>query len=66
MALNGNEAHTSKWKGTEFDYHCGQDLLTHHVKEKKNRTVKRAAKQVPRDKATSSLSPEVLHVNNLD
>ena len=35
-------------------------------KKKKNRTVKRAAKQVPRDKATSSLSPEVLHVNNLD
>ena len=65
MALNGNEARTSKGKGTVFNNHCGQDLLTHQVKEKK-RTVKRAAKQVPRDKATPNLSPEVLHVNDLD
>ena len=35
MALNGNEAHTSKEKGTVFNNHCGQDLVTHHVKEKK-------------------------------
>ena len=53
----GNEAYTSEEKGTEFNYQCGKDLLTHHVKEKNNRTIKRAAKQVPRDKATSSLSP---------
>ena len=33
---------------------------------KKNCIVKRAAKQVPRDKATSNLTPEVLHVNNID
>lgn len=39
--------------------------LTHQVKEKKNRTIKEAAKKVPRDTATSSLSPEVLPVNNL-
>ena len=54
MALNGNEAHTSEEKGSQFDYHCGQDLCTRHVKEKAE------------DKATSSLSPEDLHVNNLD
>ena len=34
MALNGNEAHTSEEKGSQFDYHCGQDLCTRHVKEK--------------------------------
>ena len=65
MALNGNESHTSEEKVTEFDHQCGQDFFTHHVKEKKNRTIKQAAKQVPREKGTSSLSPEVLHVNNL-
>lgn len=65
MALNGIEAHISEEKSTEFDYQCGQNPLTHQVKEKKNRTIKEAAKKVPRDKATSSLSPEVLHVNNL-
>ena len=64
MALNGNESHTSEENGTEFDHQFGQDLFTHHVKEKKNRTIKQAAKQVPRDKATTSLSPEVPHVNN--
>ena len=39
-------------------------LLT-TCKKRKKRTIKQAAKQVPRDKATSSLSPEVLHVNTL-
>ena len=58
-------SHTSEKNGTEFDHQCGQDLFTHHVKEKKNRTIKQTAKQVPRDKATSRLSSEVLHLNNL-
>ena len=48
-----------------INYHCGQDHLTQYVTEK-NCIVKRAAKQVPRDKATSNLTPEVLHVNNID
>ena len=56
MALNGIEGHIFEEKGTEFDYQCGQNLLTRQVKEKKNRTIKEAAKQVPRDKATPSLA----------
>lgn len=65
MALNGIEAHISEERGTEFDSQYGQNLLTHQKKEKKNRTIQEAAKKVPRDKASSSLSPEVLRVNNL-
>ena len=47
MALNGNDSHASEGNGSEFDHQCRQDLFTHHVQEKKKRTIKQAAKQVP-------------------
>ena len=58
MELNGNEV---PWSIIIVDK---TTLL--NMWRKKNCIVKRAAKQVPRDKATSNLTPEVLHVNNID
>ena len=55
MALNGNESHISEEKGTEFDHECGQDLFTHHVKEKENRTINRPLSRYPEIKLHPAL-----------
>ena len=50
MALNGNEAHTSKWKGVPSSIIVEDKTSLLTMWKKKKRIVKRAAKQVPRDK----------------